>query len=125
MVNSYCCALCGSHQEFISHVLFDCEVAKALWELIEGRFVDIKSILSNLGFSSVPSTRTIKFHSAALALCLNSLYSLWLARNKAIFSNINPCINRLLASTLAVMVHYADIPSSEGRNNILDQDKST
>ncbi|WOL17756.1 hypothetical protein Cni_G26549 [Canna indica] len=108
MVNSQCCALCSSHQETSSHLFFDCEVARALWELIEGSFIGIKSVLSFIGLYGGSTLGGGNFGSPALALCLNAVYSLWIARNNVVFENVSPHIESLFANTLALTVHYVE-----------------
>ncbi|WOK97826.1 hypothetical protein Cni_G06534 [Canna indica] len=96
------------------HVFFECEVARAIWELIEGRFAGIRIELNRVGLDRVPRNGQNNYSSTGLALCLNALYPLWMARNQVVFQNYHPPVETLLSSFLALTIHYADITLFEG-----------
>ncbi|WOL01588.1 hypothetical protein Cni_G10305 [Canna indica] len=107
--------LCGSLLEDINHIFLECEVAMTLWEMMDARFAGVASFARNFcvnkdaSFNDRGNTPSILF-----ALCFNTLYSIWTARNKAVFEHLRPSNYIIFAKILALTMDYADISISEG-----------
>jgi len=104
------CILCGSHEESVRHLFFQCAMSRSVWEHIK-MWLGISRHLNTVGSALKwirGQARGASWQSKAKQIALAAtIYHIWQARNRMIFEDLRACkdsiINRIKTFVYRIM----------------------
>ena len=117
------CFLCEENEETIDHLLIHCSRAKMLWDLLlaitEANWVfprTVRQLLIAWQSASVGKKRKRVWMAAPLCL----FWTLWLERNRVVFENEVPSVNRMKSLFLFTLWGWAKMYSTVNLNSLVE-----
>ena len=117
------CFMCEEEEETIDHLLIHCKIAKMLWDLLLS-IVGISWVFSNtvlhtlIAWQGAVVGKKRKKIWLAAPLCL--FWNLWRARNRLVFENEAPSVQRIKANFVTNLWSWAKLHSVDNTSSIVD-----
>ena len=117
------CFMCEEEEETIDHLLIHCKFAKMLWDLLLS-IVGISWVFSNtvlhtlIAWQGAAVGKKRKKIWLAAPLCL--FWNLWRARNRLVFENETPSVQRIKANFVTNLWSWAKTHSVDNTSSIVD-----
>ena len=117
------CFMCEEEEETIEHLLIHCNLAKILWNLflsIVGiSWVFPQSVLNNLlAWQGASVGKKRKKIWLAAPLCL--FWNIWGARNRLVFENEVPSVQKIKANFVTNLWAWANLSSADNTHSVVD-----
>ena len=117
------CFMCEEEEETIDHLLIHCKFAKMLWDLLLS-IVGISWVFPNtilhtlIAWQGAAVGKKRKKIWLAAPLCL--FWNLWRARNRLVFENEAPSVQRIKANFVTNLWSWAKMHSVDNTSSIVD-----